>query len=59
MIDASHIKTHLHTVGGNQDVNRTKGAQHKTTPRGCVWYAGQSCYYAEYRSRLYPGFSPD
>ena len=41
IIDAGHIKVHLHATGargGNQDVGRTKEAQLKDTfGRGCAW----------------------
>jgi transposase len=44
MIDASHCKVHPHATGakgGNQDMSRTKGAQHKgTLGRGCAWCSG-------------------
>ena len=44
MIDASHCKVHPHAAGakgGNQEMSRTKGAQHQNTSgRGCAWYAG-------------------
>ena len=57
MIDASPCKVHPHASGakgGNQDMSRTKGAQHKTASgRGCAWYAGQGYYYTRYNSRLY------
>ena len=36
MIDASHIKVHLHAAGakgGNQDMSRTKGG----STRNCIW----------------------
>ena len=38
MIDASHCKVHPHarrSKGGNQDMSRTKGAQHQDSP--CPW----------------------
>ena len=57
--DASHCKVHPHAAGargGNQDMSRTKGAQHKTSSgRGCAWYAGQGYYYTRYNGGLYAG----
>ena len=54
MIDASHCKVHPHAAGakgGNQDMSRTKGAQHQDSPcRGFVWYAGQSYYHRRHPS---------
>jgi len=38
IIDANHIKVHPHAagaIGGNQDMNRTKGG---TSFRGCIWF---------------------
>ena len=56
MIDASHCKVHPHgtgAIGGNQDMSRTKGAQHKASScRGFAWHAGQGYYYTRYNSRL-------
>ena len=55
MINASHIKVHPHAAGakgGNQDMSRTMGAQHKNTfGRGCAWYAAQNHYYRGYLAR--------
>ncbi|SCZ84458.1 hypothetical protein NSMM_180005 [Nitrosomonas mobilis] len=52
MVDASHCKVHPHASGargGNQDMNRTKGAQHQDiSGRGCAWYAGQNPCYTRY-----------
>ena len=54
MIDASHCKVHPHAAGakgGNQEMSRTKGAQHQASPcRGFVWYAGQSHCYRRHQS---------
>ena len=56
MIDATHIKVHPHASGargGNQEMSRTKGAQHQDTPgRGCAWYAGPNPCYRGYPSGL-------
>ena len=56
MIDASYIKVHPHgtgAVGGNQAMNRTKGAQFKDTfGRGFAWYAGPILCYRRYSGRL-------
>lgn len=48
MIDTSHCKAHPHVAGTREaikDMNRTKGAQHKTVSGcGCAWYTAQgSC----------------
>ena len=63
MIDASHCKVHPHAAGakgGNQDMSRTKGAQHKAAScRGCAWYCGQGYYYTRYNSRLHSSRPPD
>jgi len=52
MINASHIKAHPHASGakgGNQDMDRTKGAQHEASSgRGCAWASGPSSYYCGY-----------
>ena len=57
MIDASHCKVHPHASGargGNQDMSRTKGAQHKATfGRGFAWYADPGYYYTRHNSRLH------
>ena len=54
MIDASHCKVHPHAAGakgGNRDMSRTKGGQHKmTSGRGCAWYAAQTDCYRGYPS---------
>jgi transposase len=63
MIDASHIKVHPHgagAAGGNQDMERTKGAQHQdTSGRGCAWYASQNSCYSGYLSGLQPCYPPN
>ena len=63
MIDASHCKVHPHAAdakGGNQEMSRTKGAQHQdTSGRGCAWYAAQSRCDARYRGRLHTSWPPD
>ena len=57
MIDASHCKVHPHAAGakgGNQDMSRTKGAQHNVAfGRGFAWYAGQGYCYRRDNSRLH------
>lgn len=55
------IVRHPHASGakdGNQDMSRTKGAQHPNpSGGGCVWSAGPSPCHSKYRRGLHAGLA--